>query len=194
MPAQLITEQGATSATAYLLSEGVTTSLGRNPNNSLVLTDRHVSRWHATISSAGGRFFLRDQSSVNGTRVDGRLIECETPLHHGQVIRVGGVILRYDHPAARPIQLDPAWLTGNDRAVIHLAATIAGEGSFELMPILADALEDAGCADADVLRHCREGGPHRRGCWVLELIVPSHPTPSLTTDSHQRLDSRISMG
>jgi hypothetical protein len=39
------------------------------------------------------------------------------------------------------------------------------------MPILADALEDAGCANPDLLDHCRTPGVHVRGCWVLDLIL-----------------------
>jgi hypothetical protein len=52
-----------------------------------------------------------------------------------------------------------------------LAEAIYEERAFDRMPILADALEEAGCADADVLRHCRDPGPHVRGCWVLDLIL-----------------------
>jgi hypothetical protein len=182
MPAQLLTERGPTSHPILLLQEGVVTQLGRNPSNTLVLTDRHVSRWHATITSRSGRFFLRDQNSINGTRIDGRLIECETPLLDGQLIRMGSVQMRFqqlpdsDGRSGPSVWLDPAWLLANDRAAIHLAATIAGEGSFDLMPILADALEDAGCTDVEVLTHCRQAGPHARCCWVLDLIFPTQPT------------------
>ena len=39
------------------------------------------------------------------------------------------------------------------------------------MPILADALQDAGCTNEDVLTHCRGDGPHVRGCWVVDLLL-----------------------
>ena len=42
---------------------------------------------------------------------------------------------------------------------------------FSAMPILADALQDAGCGSADVLNHCREPGAHVRGCWVVDLVM-----------------------
>src|SRR5436309_2819146 len=42
---------------------------------------------------------------------------------------------------------------------------------FDDLPILADALEDAGCADAAILDHCRRAGGHCRGCWVVDLIL-----------------------
>jgi hypothetical protein len=45
------------------------------------------------------------------------------------------------------------------------------ERAFERLPILADALQDAGCENADILDHCRGPGPHARGCWVVDLIL-----------------------
>ena len=39
------------------------------------------------------------------------------------------------------------------------------------MPILADALQDADCNNADILDHCRGPGPHVRGCWVVDLVL-----------------------
>jgi hypothetical protein len=41
---------------------------------------------------------------------------------------------------------------------------------FSAMPILADALQDAGCDSDDILSHCRGDGPHVRGCWVVDLV------------------------
>jgi hypothetical protein len=67
-----------------------------------------------------------------------------------------------------PVSIDPAWLTSN---VTALAQTIYDERAFERMPILGDALEDAGCTNADILEHCRSGGEHVRGCWVVDLVL-----------------------
>ncbi|HJZ57801.1 MAG TPA: hypothetical protein VKE74_22770, partial [Gemmataceae bacterium] len=61
-----------------------------------------------------------------------------------------------------------AWRTD----VVHrLAATMYESRDFAAMPTLADALEDAGCGDPDVLAHCRGFGPHVRGCWVVDLVL-----------------------
>ena len=68
----------------------------------------------------------------------------------------------------RPVTPDPAWLTP---AVVALAHTIYDGRAFDRMPELADALETAGCDDADVLDHCRNGGEHVRGCWVVDLVL-----------------------
>ncbi len=68
----------------------------------------------------------------------------------------------------RPAAADPAWLTST---VVTLAATIYAGRAFHDLPILADALQDAGCDDADILAHCRGDGPHVRGCWVVDLVL-----------------------
>ena len=70
-----------------------------------------------------------------------------------------------------PAAVDPHCLTWNDRTVPRLARALYDEKDFDNLPILADALEDAGCDDADILRHCREPGRHVRGCWVLDLLL-----------------------
>jgi hypothetical protein len=71
----------------------------------------------------------------------------------------------------RDVTVDPTWLTWNDRTVLRLAQTIYDQRAYDRMPILADALEDAGCDNADILNHCREPGEHVRGCWVLDLLL-----------------------
>ena len=68
----------------------------------------------------------------------------------------------------RPIALVPAWRTAT---VISLAQAIYDGRHFDRLPILADALEDAGCTDAAILDHCRQPGEHARGCWVVDLVL-----------------------
>lgn len=62
-------------------------------------------------------------------------------------------------------------LRWNDGTVPKIAQAIYDERRFEDMPILADALEDAGCDNEEILRHCREPGEHARGCWVVDLLL-----------------------
>jgi hypothetical protein len=68
----------------------------------------------------------------------------------------------------RPVAINPAWRTPT---VFTLATGIYAEGAFDRLPILADALQDAGCDSAEVLDHCRGPGPHVRGCWVVDLLL-----------------------
>jgi hypothetical protein len=72
----------------------------------------------------------------------------------------------------RPVPvIDPDWLRWQGGTVVRLAAGIYAERRFIELPILADALEDAGCTDADILNHCRNGGEHARGCWILDCFL-----------------------
>ena len=71
----------------------------------------------------------------------------------------------------RRIDLDPGWLSWNKATVPKLADDIYQQRAFDRLPILADALEDAGCDNADILAHCRGPGPHVRGCWVVDLLL-----------------------
>lgn len=68
----------------------------------------------------------------------------------------------------RPIVFDPAWLTPG---VVELAQAIYTEQAFDRLPALGDALEAAGCQDAEILKHCRSENPHIRGCWVVDSLL-----------------------
>jgi hypothetical protein len=68
----------------------------------------------------------------------------------------------------RPVAVEPGWQRST---VLGLARGIYEERAFERLPILADALQDAGCEDAGVLAHCRSAAPHVRGCWVVDLLL-----------------------
>src|SRR5262249_35289724 len=67
-----------------------------------------------------------------------------------------------------PLEWNSAWQTAT---VTSLAQAIYNERGFDRLPILADALEDAGCDNAEMLNHCRQVGEHIRGCWVVDLIL-----------------------
>ncbi len=67
--------------------------------------------------------------------------------------------------------LDSSLLGWNDGTIMKLAQAIRDKQGFEQLPILADALEDAGCADEQILEHLRGPGPHHRSCWCLALIL-----------------------
>lgn len=68
----------------------------------------------------------------------------------------------------RPVTFPAKWRRS---AVVKLAESIYADRAFDRMPLLADALQDAGCEVEDVLAHCRGGGPHVRGCWVLDGVL-----------------------
>jgi hypothetical protein len=76
---------------------------------------------------------------------------------------------------SRRLKVPPAWLAANEATAQRLAQGIWEEQDFERLPILGDALEDAGCANAAILDHCRRQGGHVRGCWVLDLLLGKDP-------------------
>ncbi len=76
-----------------------------------------------------------------------------------------------------PVALDPAWLAWNGGLVRGLAEAIRRDPAGGQLPVLADALEEAGCSDEEILRHLREPGLHVRGCWVLDLLLGKGTAP-----------------
>jgi hypothetical protein len=67
-----------------------------------------------------------------------------------------------------PFTFLPAWRTDT---ALSLAQQMYNTHDFSVMPILADALQDAGCNSDDILNHCRGPGPHVRGCWVVDMVL-----------------------
>ncbi|QEL15477.1 hypothetical protein [Limnoglobus roseus] len=96
----------------------------------------------------------------------GRLKRC---TRHSELLVLAPNTLRdiFGNPF-RPVMLSPSWLTN---AALGLAEGIYADRAFDRLPILADALQDAGCEDAGILAHCRGDGPHVRGCWVVDGVL-----------------------
>ncbi len=78
----------------------------------------------------------------------------------------GGIF--YTKTLFRPVLLDPKWLNST---VAALAKHMYDSLNFTSMPILGDALVDAGCAEPAILDHCRQPGDHVRGCWLVDLLL-----------------------
>ena len=86
------------------------------------------------------------------------------PEHHAQAELLRDI---FGNPF-RPIDAERVWQT---RTIKAIAQTIYSERQFEDMPILADALEEAGCNNEVILDHCRKKQEHSRGCWLLDLLL-----------------------
>jgi hypothetical protein len=76
----------------------------------------------------------------------------------------------FGNPFRIPV-IERPWLKWNDGTVPRLAQAVYDERNFDLLPVLADALEDAGCAEAAILDHLRDLRPHVRGCWMVDLLL-----------------------
>jgi hypothetical protein len=68
----------------------------------------------------------------------------------------------------QPITLDRSWITST---VVSLAQQMYDTRDFSPLPILADALQDCGCDNPQILEHCRGPGPHVRGCFLIDLVL-----------------------
>jgi hypothetical protein len=92
--------------------------------------------------------------------------------------RAQAALLRDLFTPFRPAIVAPAWLTWQDRLAVRLARAAyderhlpAGTLDNERLAVLADALEEAGCEDVQILGHLRSGGDHVRGCWAVDLLL-----------------------
>lgn len=113
---------------------------------------------HATLNSNCDSRYQRTQ------REDAKAVECAA---HVALLRC-----IFGNPFRPPPRLNASLLAWSDGTVRRIAQAIYDSRRFEDMPILADALEEAGCGDQEMLGHCREQeGVHARGCWVLDLLL-----------------------
>jgi hypothetical protein len=71
----------------------------------------------------------------------------------------------------RLVTTESSWAEWNNGIVLKLAQGIYEDQAFDRLPVVADALEDAGCTDATILDHCRLLGNHVRGCWVIDRLL-----------------------
>jgi hypothetical protein len=71
----------------------------------------------------------------------------------------------------RPVATDPAWLHWRAGAIPTFAQAVCEGRAFDCLPVLADALEEAGCDNPDVLNHCRGPHVHALGCWVVDSLL-----------------------
>jgi hypothetical protein len=130
---------------------------------------------------------LREALEFTERYADGQATEEEQEAAWNACYGKGGVFGYHDDEAGReaerrllheilgnpfrPVKLSPGWLAGNGRCVPLLAQAIYDERRFQDLPILGDALEDAGCTEKAIFSHCRQPGEHVRGCWVLDLLL-----------------------
>jgi hypothetical protein len=123
-----------------------------------------------------GKAPKRDYTNVfmnrDATEAVSRTVGCAGQSHGGfptAGVRQAHALREVFGNPFRPVACAPAWLTSD---VLALARGIYEEKAFDRMPILADALQDAGCDSDDVLNHLRDAtATHVRGCWALDLVL-----------------------
>ena len=135
----------------------------RLPANS----EREIHRWAEAVAVANAtKLFMRDWYALSAA---GDAVWQIRRAAHRNIDKQLLALLRDVFNPFRPVARAPAWLTSD---VLALARGIYDEKAFDRMPILADALQDAGCNNDEVLTHCRDVSlPHVRGCWVVDLVL-----------------------
>jgi hypothetical protein len=125
------------------------------------------------VDALGWEALMRARRLGGNSQEAVREARLRTQAAHSNLIRC---VFAYPFRPATPI--DPAWLRWHSGAIPQLAQTIyeerappAGMLDAGLLALLADMLTDAGCTDADILDHCRSGGEHVRGCWVVDALL-----------------------
>jgi hypothetical protein len=139
---------------------------------------RHRQQLRAIRHSSTGRGFRRGLWAVETAATenmcwsapfDAEIAPSEPPLFSSEATRRLHFALFLDITRSnRGVAFDPCW---RSETAVSLASAIYAERAFDRLPILADALEEAGCDHPDILAHCRGDGPHARGCWVVDLVL-----------------------
>jgi hypothetical protein len=120
------------------------------------------------ITRKGWELEITDLGSLNGTFINGvRIFGQAVCAGIGNCIHAGGNAIRII-----PVgMVEPAWLTWNDGIVTRIAQSIDTLRRYGDLPILHDALLDAGCDSEPILKHLRSPGTHTCGCWVIDLLL-----------------------
>jgi hypothetical protein len=134
------------------------------------LTKQQLRRfsWCAYWAAAPGARRKDMAAAVRYVLLHALLWERQVP---GLRPRLCGLLREVAGSPIQPVQAVSAWLEAHAAAAPAIARAIYEERAFDRLPLLADALEDAGCTDAALLGHLRGPGPHVRGCWALDLVL-----------------------
>jgi ATP-dependent Clp protease ATP-binding subunit ClpA len=151
--------------TKNIVGHGEEVGLGRLPQTShvrfmfqraveeaRVLRDNSITTEHILLG------MLRDEDCVSAE------ILTKQGVSRGSV-RTELLAFRDRHP------VESNWLDRNSGAAFNIACAIVDERRWETLPILADALEEAGCTDLEMLAHLRTPANHQSGCWVLDRLL-----------------------
>jgi hypothetical protein len=145
---------------AYMEAFGLVARHEDNPPDEQAYNATQAVAWAVVVPIIGPREMAASAAYHAGRALPG-LAE-----RRAQALLLADILL-----APPSATVSPAWLAWDGGTVVALARAVESEQTFERLPILADALEDAGCTDAAILDHCRGPGPHTQGCWVVDALL-----------------------
>jgi hypothetical protein len=149
-------------AAVYSAAERARWSIYRSCSNDVWPAGRVPRGLAAAIASQVASCPLMDHDSVCTA------IRQIVSIHEGHKAAVADLVRDICASAAFPCVAEPSWLSRDAR---RLAESLSVHWDCSGLAVLSDALEDAGCTDADLLGHLRGPGPHVRGCWALDLVL-----------------------
>jgi hypothetical protein len=165
--------------------------VGRKDDCEIRLEDDSVSRRHATLRLIDNRLYFDDNHSRMGVQVNDKPRQVRkkrgdgaerdekwTETHASDLLRFGNVAVRILWAGEGLSPFTPAHLAWNNRTAVQLARLIVNEARFDHLPILADALEEAGCSDPVALACFRKGVKSTTTDYLLQHILGA--TPSFT--------------
>jgi hypothetical protein len=130
------------------------------------LEEEHQREWEATVLAAGAARSAAIGVSAVTAETDAYEVErkVQAVVEEAQCDLLRDI---FGNPF-RSVRAHSWWLTPT---VVALARGIYEDRAFDRLPILSDALQDAGCVDEEILAHCRRLGPHVSGCWVVDAML-----------------------
>ena len=142
-----------------------------------VMTELPLRRAAKELYLAEGpaRFEEEDPSELPDRLTDLVRVGCEPPARAALCDWLREV---FGNPF-QAVAVSPAWLS---ETVVSIARKVYDGQAFELLPILADALEEAGCDALTLMSHCRSAGPHAQGCWALDRVLGRSTEPAAVAD------------
>jgi transcriptional regulator with GAF, ATPase, and Fis domain len=142
-------------------------SIGRHPDNRLLVTDRAASRFHCVVEPSEGRFRVRDLESRQGTFVNGRPVR-EHLLDEGDLVTVGDLLLLFQIQEAEPAPGEPAGLVSEESFTARTTSQLATQDALRARPDFQMLLRIAG-----ILQAARSTAELARG--LLDQVLTAIP-------------------
>ena len=151
-----------TSTPTVRLTEGQVVRVGRSSDMDISLIDPAITRYHFGIWQKDGQVWAQSPA-FNRIAINSVMMPWARPaeVRPGDVLQLGDVRLNL-------LDIDPAWRTPT---AVQVAQAVHRSCNFKDLPVLADAVEDAGCTCPELLAHLRGPGPHVLRCWALYLVL-----------------------
>jgi hypothetical protein len=155
----------------------------------LLRANEHGPHYHRRVRAQAGQPHYLADLFFSRAFLPGRVLTETRALRCiAQPGDVGGIELLPCRSEAGPaVTWERSWAMWNDGAVLRMAQSLADDANYADLPILGDALEEAGCDNPQILEHCRAGEPHEGDCWVIEGLLSLQPAPRF--DAGQPLPS-----